>query len=163
MKIIAAHTNEQKRWCINKKVPEFARFKAHLRYYNNKFSEYPSLDYFYVYNNKHKIKVLDEERGLQQLLDLKHLCNKEERDWRFINIFLNLTNDLRTNQKNYNELVCTMTPNSITWNKQIKIFWIEEKYPLYTKRYVDVKNTLKWKELNQFEKTYRTEFSTFVI
>lgn len=100
--------------------PKFCRFKLFIQFYNGN-CDYPSYDYRkkYKFGIEHILK--SELSGFTKLLESVHKKTKHGIDYRYANIFANLSHDLNYTTGNYNYLVCTLTPRTFNWKDPL--YW----------------------------------------
>lgn len=113
----------QSKWGQKNKMifrPKWARWKVHFQISKEKFREYYSYDYRYVWVNNEKLKLYQEELALIEMID--RLREKHPTGYKFANVFGNFTDDLSTDKRNYDHLVFSMTPEVCTWKQKIEYY-----------------------------------------
>lgn len=144
--------NQFPKWGSRNKMifkPKWARWKLHLQISDNKWRTYFSYDYSNVYVNSIKTKMYIEEMALLDMI--ARIREKHPTGYKYGNVFANLSDDLSTEQKNFNHHVFTMTPTKCTWKQEIFYYSIPVPGSAYISKRVDVVKTLEnWKH-EQFD------------
>lgn len=107
-------------WKLVVEKPTFARFKLFVQFYDGNCN-YPSYDHYKKFKFGIATKVKSESTGLTKLFELLHKKSKHGVNYRYANIYCNVSPDLNYNTGNYNYLVCTLTPSALNWKDPI--FW----------------------------------------
>lgn len=103
----------KKKWGTSKYAkPKYARFRAVVYYTNaQSASKYPSWDFTKVYNQGKEFRVYSEMEGYNKLI---RMCKKmDPYCYNRIDIYVNMSADLRTETRNYNDLVCKIKKGNI--------------------------------------------------
>jgi len=103
----------KKKWGIDKRAkPKYARFRAVVYYTRAKYpSKYPSWDFTKTYTNGKMFIAYSEEEGYNKLIKL---CKKMDPNcYNRIDIYVNMSADLRVETRNYNDLVCKIKKGNI--------------------------------------------------
>ena len=100
--------------------PKFARFKLFVQFYDGN-CHYPSYDQFKKFKFGVESKVKSESAGLAKLFVLLHKKTNAGKDYRYANIFCNIGYELNYDTGNYDYLVCTLTPSTLTWKDPL--YW----------------------------------------
>lgn len=92
--------------------PKFSRFRAVVYYKNAQYpAKYPSWDYTKQFKDGVEFKIYSEEEGYNKLITM---CKKIAPDaYNRIDIYVNMTADLRVETHNYNEIVCKIKAGKI--------------------------------------------------
>jgi hypothetical protein len=125
--------------------PKWARWKLHLQISKDRFREYYSYDYRYVYVNNEKLKLYQEQLALIEMIE--RIREKNPGGYKFGNVFGNFTDDLSTDKKNYNYHVFSMTPDLCTWKQDILYYKNTLSGSAYLNVRVNTRETIAgWKE-----------------
>ena len=92
--------------------PKYARFRAVIYYKNAQYpSKYPSWDYHKEFKDGKMFRIHSEQNGYEKLMKL---CKNIGRDkYNRIDIYVNITGDLRVETHNYNDIVCKIKDGAI--------------------------------------------------
>lgn len=110
--------------------PKFARTKLFCQYYKGN-ADYFSYDYRYIYPGGLRVKKYSEMYGLYNLVE--YFMRMDPYKYRYITVFVNITNNLNTDAGDYSYHVASITKGTLTWKKKLQ--WLDEGRKLDTTVY----------------------------